>query len=94
MLDARSKLHDGFFCGISRDGALCIQISFIADDHERERIRLHDHRLFEEAALPYLELVKRAAVSYIVHEEAAVGAAVEGSAEGLIALLASRVPDL
>ena len=50
--------------------------------------------LDEELVAPRVETLERVRLRYIVHEHAAVGAAVEGDAERLEALLTGGVPDL
>lgn len=50
--------------------------------------------LYEELLLPRFERLEGAGVIHVEHQAAAIGAAIEGRAEALKALLARRVPNL
>ena len=71
-----------------------LQVTFITDDHERERVRTHHHALLKELTFPVRYVVQRSLVSDVVHQEAAVGSSVKGCAKGLVPLLACGVPNL
>ena len=69
-------------------------IQFVAQDDERELLRLLDVRVVDELLLPVAQIEKTLAVIYAEGEQAAVRAAIERSPQAAEALLASRVPDL
>ena len=71
-----------------------LQVDLVADDDEREVLGVAGARLDEELVAPPVERLERVRHRHVEDEHAAVGAAVEGDAEALEALLAGRVPDL
>lgn len=62
--------------------------------HKRKVGRVARVGLDEKLVAPAVERLKAPRVVDVVHEDAAVGAAVEGHAQRLEAFLASRVPEL
>lgn len=62
--------------------------------YEWEALRVHGASLDQELVPPAVECIKTLGVVDVVHEHAAVGAAVECDTKRLEALLTSRVPEL
>jgi histone H3/H4 len=78
-----------------RDSAfLLLDIDLVAQHHKRKTIGVSGRRLDQELVAPAIERIERLAVVDIVHEHAAVGAAVEGHSEGLETFLAGGIPEL
>ena len=77
------------------DGSLVIaDVDFISEDHEGEGFWVARGGLNEEFVAPGVEGLEGFGRVDVVDEDAAVGATVEGYAEGLEALLAGGVPEL
>lgn len=101
LLRRRLKIRDASLtltechCALLRDHALVLlDINLVSEDHKGERVRVARARLDEKLVAPRVERVERLCVVDVVDEHAAVGAAVEGDAERLEALLAGCVPEL
>jgi hypothetical protein len=62
--------------------------------YEWEALRVHGASLHQKLVPPAVQCIETLRVVHVVHEHAAVGAAVEGNAQRLEALLAGRIPEL
>lgn len=62
--------------------------------YERESLRIHRARLYQEFVPPTIQRLETLRVIDIVHQNAAVGASIEGNTQRLEALLSCRIPDL
>ena len=71
-----------------------LQVDFIAQHEERNRLWVLRHCFQEELLLPHAQVVERFSVGDVEYEDAGLGAAVKGPAERLKALLAGGVPNL
>ena len=80
---------------LGADGPLVVaDIDLVAEDDEGEGFRVAGRGLDEEFVAPRVERLEGFGRVDVVHEHAAVGAAVEGHAERLEPFLACRVPEL
>lgn len=69
-------------------------VQFVAQDYERELLRLLHISVVDELLLPVAQVEKTLVVVHAEGEQAAVRAAIERSPEAAEALLARGVPDL
>ena len=83
-----------FSLGLANTALTLRLVDLVSEDNEREVFGVAGHGLDQELLAPAVELTERLLVGDVVHQHAGVGAAVEGDAQTLEALLASSVPDL
>lgn len=74
--------------------AILAHVDLVAQDHEGEGVRVARAGLDEELVAPRVEGFEGFGAVDVVDEDAAVGAPVEGYAEGLKAFLSCGVPEL
>ena len=70
------------------------QVNLVADDNEGKVLRVTRRSLDQKLIAPRIERFEGARGCDIVHENATIGAAVEGDAQRLETLLAGSIPDL
>lgn len=73
---------------------LVVQVALVAQHDERKVVGVARAGLYEELVMPRVEVLERVRVGDVKHKDAAIGASVEGDAQGLKALLTGSVPDL
>lgn len=71
-----------------------LHVHLVAQHHKRKPFRIFHIRVIHELLLPSAEVLEALQVIHGEREQAAVGSSVEWCAQGLEALLASRVPNL
>ena len=79
---------------LGHDALAFFHVNLVAEHDEREVVRIVRTRLNEELIAPAVERLKALGIVDIVHQHAAVRAAVERHAERLESLLTGRVPQL
>ena len=93
-LDVPSKLLHYPLSSLLVNGPLILKVTFISDHEEWKGVGVDDHTFLDERVLPLFEVFQRLGIRDVIYEEAAVGSPVESRAQGLVSLLASRVPNL
>ena len=89
-VDALAELFPLF----PRNRPFRLQISLVRKHHKREALGSADHGFGEERLAPRGQIVEGPGVGDVVDEKGAIGPAIERCAEGLVALLTCRVPNL
>jgi hypothetical protein len=70
------------------------KINLVRQHDEWERLWIARRRLDQEFVAPTVDVLERCGIVDIIHQDAAVSAAIKSYAEGLETFLAGRVPNL
>lgn len=73
---------------------LLLEVLLVANDQEGKLVGIRRGSVGDEVLLPFVKLSEGGSIVSIKHQQASVGATIEGIADGLKALLASSIPHL